>query len=66
MGIREERALGLNHADLSLQLPDTLGPSWCFETNMVLSHREQQKVAACLEWRRGSDSCTDCSRLTLT
>lgn len=46
MGIREERALGLNHVDLSLQLPDTLGPSWCFETNMVVRHGEQQKAAA--------------------
>lgn len=53
MGIREERALGLNPADLSLQLLDTLGPSWCFETNMVLSHREQQKVAAVSGMEKG-------------
>lgn len=53
MGIREERALGLNPTDLSLQLLDTLGPSWCFETNMVLSHREQQKVAAVSGMEKG-------------
>lgn len=40
------RALELNYVDISPQLPDSLGPSWWFGTNMVFGHKQAQWVSA--------------------
>lgn len=40
------RALELNYADTSLQLPDSLGPSCWFGANTVFGHKQQQQVSA--------------------